>query len=84
MVGGNVMSLLIFAVVGIVALLIYGQIDTTTTQSLISSSTAARAAQANFSASTYGGYQTISVGPTILAAVVVLGIITTLMTFGRR
>jgi len=77
-------NLLVFAVMGIVAILIYGQFDTTATTSLGATTTAANMARANFSANTYAAYQTLSVGPTVLAAVVVLGIVGMLLYMGRR
>jgi hypothetical protein len=77
-------NLLVFAVMGIIAILIYGQFDTTATTSLGATTTAANMARANFSANTYAGYQTLSVGPTVLAAVVVLGIVGLLLHVGRK
>jgi len=75
-------QLLVFAVIGIISILIFGQIDATVSTSAIP--TAGQAARANFSANTYSGYQTLSVGPTVLAAVVVLGIVGLLLFMGRR
>ena len=76
-------NLLVFATLGIVSVLIYGQFDNMATTSL-SATTAANAARSNFSANTYAGFQTLSVGPTVLAAVVVLGIVGLLLYMGRR
>jgi hypothetical protein len=75
-------QLLVFAVIGIIAILIYGQIDQTVVTTTIPA--AGQAARANFSANTYAGYQTLSVGPTVLAAVVVLGIVGMLLYMGRK
>jgi len=75
-------QLLIFAVVGIISVLIYGQIDSTVSTTSIPA--AGQAARGNFSANTYAGYQTLSVGPTVIAAVVVLGIVGLLLFMGRK
>ena len=75
-------QLLVFAVIGIISILIFGQIDSTVSTSSIPA--AGGAARANFSANTYSGYQTLSVGPTVLAAVVILGIVGLLMFMGRK
>ena len=81
---GNASTLLVFAVMGIISILIYGQFDSQATASLGASTTAANMARNNFSANTYAGFQTLSVGPTVLAAVIVLGIVGLLLYMGRR
>lgn len=77
-------NLLVFAVLGIVAILIYGSFDNTASTALGATTTAANMVRANYSAATYGAYQTLSVGPTVLAAVVVLGIVGLLLHMGRK
>lgn len=74
----SAIDLVYFAVLVIVGLSVFSQVDTSTT-SLVSASTTAVAAKGNLTANTYGGFQTISSGPTIIAAVVILGIVAMLM-----
>jgi predicted ABC-type sugar transport system permease subunit len=76
--GMTAIDLVYFAVVVIVGVSIFQSFDSTT-QTLTSSSTVARLAAGNVSANTYSGFQTISSGPVIIAAVVILGIVGMLM-----
>jgi hypothetical protein len=72
---------------GIIAVLIYGQIDNTAVNSggaFASTTSAASYARSNFSSNTYGAFQTVSVGPTILAAVAVLSLVGLLLYMGKR
>ena len=77
--GMSAIDLVYFAIVVIVGLVIYQQVDS----SITGLSGAALAAKNNVSANTYGGFQTISTGPTIIAAVVILGIVGMLMFRGK-
>ena len=77
--GLTAVDLVYFAVLVIVGLSIFSNFDTSTTAILASSSTTARAAAGNVSSNAYGGFQTIASGPTIIAAVVILGIVGLLM-----
>jgi hypothetical protein len=77
--GMSAIDLVYFAVVVIVGVVIFAQVDA----SITGLTGAASAAKANVTANTYGGFQTISTGPTIIAAVVILGIVGMLMFKGR-
>ena len=77
--GMSAIDLVYFAIVVIVGLVIFAQVET----SITGLSGAALAAKANVTANTYGGFQTISTGPTIIAAVVILGIVGMLMFRGK-
>ena len=78
-------NLLIFAVLALVAINTFGLIDTQTQSVTPSTSTAAySAARGNFSGNTYAAYQTLSVGPTVIAAVVVLGVVLLLTHMGKK
>ena len=78
-------NLLIFAVLALVAIKTFGMIDTQTASVTPSTSTAAyNAARGNFSGNTYAAYQTLSVGPTVIAAVAVLGVVLLLTQMGRK
>ena len=77
--GMTAVDLVYFAIVVIVGLSIYASFASTATTIMGSSTTAAKAAAGNVSKNTYGGFQTISTGPTIIAAVIILGIVGMLM-----
>jgi len=77
--GMSAIDLVYFAIVVIIGVSIYSSFDSVATSSLAAATTTARAVGANVSANTYGGFQTISSGPTIIAAVVILGIVGMLM-----
>jgi hypothetical protein len=77
--GMSAIDLVYFAIVVIVGLVIFTQVET----SITGLSGAGLAAKNNVTANTYGGFQTISTGPTIIAAVVILGIVGMLMFRGK-
>ena len=69
----NPMTLVSFAVVLALGVTIFYQIDPGVSTSGLSG--ASLAARQNVTANTYGGFQTLSVSPTVIAAVIVLGIV---------
>ena len=75
--GMSAIDLVYFAIVVIIGVGIFSQVDSSI--STTGWTTGAVAAKGNISANTYGGFQTISSGPTIIAAVVILGIVALLM-----
>lgn len=75
--GMTAIDLVYFAIVVIIGVAIFSQVDGSI--STAGMSTAGAAAKNNVSLNTYGGFQTISSGPTIIAAVVILGIVGYLM-----
>jgi hypothetical protein len=80
----NAIDLVYFAVVLIVGLVVFSNIDTGISPSIPTNSTPnnglyAKAAQGNATFQTYQGLQTLSSAPVILAAVVILGIVGMLM-----
>jgi hypothetical protein len=77
--GMSAIELVYFSIVVIIGLSIYSGFDTVATTTMASYTTVARAAAGNVSKNTWGGFQTISTGPTIIAAVVILGIVGMLM-----
>ena len=78
--GMSAVDLVYFAIVVIVGISIFSNVDTSLNSGVFASATtAAVAAKGNISANTYGGFQTISSGPTVIAAVVILGIVALLM-----
>lgn len=74
--GMSAIDLVYFAIVVIVGIVIFAQVDS----SITGLTGAGLAAKSNVSANTYGGFQTVSTGPTIIAAVVILGIVGMLMS----
>jgi len=74
--GMSAIDLVYFAIVVIVGIVIFAQVDS----SITGLTGAGLAAKGNVSANTYGGFQTVSTGPTIIAAVVILGIVGMLMS----
>lgn len=72
------MDLVYVAVILLVGMQIFSQFGTTA-DNLTASSTVARAAAGNVTANTYGGFQTASVTPTVIGAVIVLGIVGALL-----
>ena len=80
--GLSAVDLVYFAIVVIVGLVIFQNFSATSiipASSTTASALAAKAASGNISANAYSGFQTISSGPTIIAAVVILGIVGLLM-----
>jgi hypothetical protein len=75
--GMTAIDLVYFAFLVIVSLVVFNSYDTANAN--LSMTTVAKAARNNVSLNTYGGFQTISSGPTIIAAVVILGIVAFLM-----
>jgi len=78
--GMSAIDLVYFAIIVIVGIQIFASFDTVATAVIPASSTSAVAAHANVTANSYGGFQTISTGPTIIAAVIILGIVGMLMS----
>jgi hypothetical protein len=75
--GMTAIDLVYFAIVVMVGVAIFAQVDSSV--STTGMTAPAAAAKNNVSLNTYGGFQTISSGPTIIAAVVILGIVGFLM-----
>lgn len=75
--GMSAIDLVYFAIIVIIGLTIFTQVDTSISTS--GWTAGATAAKGNVTANTYGGFQTISSAPTIIAAVVILGIVSMLM-----
>jgi hypothetical protein len=75
--GMTAIDLVYFAIVVIIGVAIFSGVDTSIGVS--GWSTPAAAAKQNVSANVYSGFQTISSGPVIIAAVVILGIVGMLM-----
>lgn len=69
----GVISLIIFAVMVIVGVVVYSSIDTSFSATSLTG--AAGAAKGNVSANTYGAFNLVSVGPIIFGAVIILGIV---------
>lgn len=79
--GMSAVDLVYFAIIVIVGIQVFSGFSTVADTVTVSSSTAAYAAsKGNVTANTYGGFQTISTGPTIIAAVIILGIVGMLMS----
>jgi len=72
-VDANVTGFMVFAIVIVIGAIIFGEFDASAGN--VSTSTAATAAIANISANTYSGINIVSIGPIVLAAVVILAII---------
>ncbi len=68
--------LLIVVVVGIITIKVFGQLDTNLREGLTG---AAAASAGNFSSGTYDGFQTLSITPYIAVAVVIIGLVSTLL-----
>ena len=71
----NPVYMIYFAVMLVVGLVIFNQVDTTNKTLISSTTSAAYAAASNVTSNTAGGFQTLSVSPTVIAAVIVLGIV---------
>lgn len=69
----GVISLIIFAVMVIVGVVVYSSIDTSFSATSLTGGAAA--ARGNTSVNTYGAFQLVSVGPIIFGAVIILGIV---------
>ena len=69
----TVTSFLIFSIIVIVGSIVYGLFDAASGS--IASTTAATQAISNISTNTYSGINVVSVGPIVLAAVAILGIV---------
>jgi hypothetical protein len=69
----GVMSLILFAVTVLVAVVIFSSLDTSTAN--LASTTVATRAIGNTSVNVYSAMQLISVGPIIFGAVIILGIV---------
>jgi hypothetical protein len=68
----GVVSFLVFAVVVIVAVLVFSNIEQSFTSGL---TTAGTAAKNNVTANTYSAFNLVAVGPIIFGAVIILGIV---------
>ncbi len=73
----QMMLLLVVVVVGMITIKVFSQMDSG--MGALASSTAANAAAGNFSAGTYDGFQTLSITPYIAVAVVIIGLVSTLL-----
>ena len=71
----GVMSLVVFAVLVAVGIIVFNSISTSSTTTLASATTATRMIAGNMTANTYSGFQLVSVGPIIFGAVIILGIV---------
>lgn len=71
--GMSAIDLVYVAVILIIGVGIFSQIDSSI--STTGWSTAALAAKGNTTANTFGGFQTASVAPTVIGAVIVLGVV---------
>lgn len=77
----GVIGFVVFAISVIIGAIVFGQFDTAA--GTIGLNTAATAAVANVTSNTYNGFNIVSIGPIVFAAVVILGIVG-LLTVGRR
>jgi hypothetical protein len=75
----SVISFLVFAVMIMVTIVIFSNFDTTA--SSLSMTTSAAASRDNVTVNTYSAFNLVAVGPIILGAAIVLGIVAML---GRR
>lgn len=73
----QMIMLLIVVVVGIIAIKTFVEIDGGLDS--LSTATEANAAAGNFSEGTYDGFQTLSITPYIAVAVVIIGLVSTLL-----
>jgi len=72
----QMIMLLIVVVVGIVTIKVFGELDDNLRDGLTGESAAAAG---NFSEGTYDGFQTLSITPYIAVAVVIIGLVGTLL-----
>lgn len=68
----GVISLIVFAVMVIIGVIVYSSIDSSMGSSLTG---AALAAKGNTTANTYSAFNLVAVGPIIFGAVIILGIV---------
>lgn len=72
----QMIMLLIVVVVGIITIKVFGQLDENLRDGM---SSEGAAAAGNFSEGTYDGFQTLSITPYIAVAVVIIGLVSTLL-----
>lgn len=69
----NAIGLVVFAIVIIVGAIVFSELDDTA--SSLSSTTAGTAVLANVTTNTYSSFNIVAIGPIVLAAVVILGVV---------
>jgi len=72
---GGVMSIIVFSILVIVGVIMMNSVSNSTSTLIPSSSTTANMVAGNISANTYSAFQLTSVGPIVLGAVMILGIV---------